>query len=35
MRTKDDKFANTCDKVRKGEIDTEVEEYLRSRVIKT
>ena len=35
MRTKDDDFADVCDKVRKGEIDSAVENFLKSRVIET
>ena len=33
MRTKDEKFAEICDKVRKGQVDDEVEIYLKSRVV--
>ena len=33
MRTKDEQFAEICDKVRKGKIDEDVENYLKSRVI--
>ena len=35
MRTKDENFAEICDKIRKGEIDDEVENFLKSRVIET
>ena len=33
MRTKDDKFANYCDKIRKGLVDEDVEKYLKSCVV--
>ena len=35
MRTKDEQFAETCDKVRKGQIDDDVQNYLKSRIVET
>ena len=35
MRTKDEQFAETCDKVRKGQIDDNVQNYLKTRIVET